>query len=174
MIFQVEGLGGVLDRIELYLVHFSGEAPSRGENLNEILPARLRNLTKAGAHRKVAIALRSVFESGVEGAELAEFAIDHEVGRTLHRRIGRGALQAAIGIFRRQDRLLVAQLIENKPVGRHFGGRVQPCQACTQTQSCGGDHVIELRRRGHVRIQLARTMDQYRITLNPLRPQHGR
>src|SRR5580765_4641867 len=137
VIFQVEGLGRVLNRIQLYLIYVSGKAPTGRENLNEVFPARLRNLTKTGAHGEVAVALRGVFECGIERAKLAELAIDREMGRTLHRRISRRALQAAVGIFRRQDRLLVSQLVENEPVGRDFGGRIQPREGWAGPQACG-------------------------------------
>ena len=88
----------------------------------------------------------------------------------LDRRIRWRPPHSAFGIVRRHHRLLVAQLIKEQPVGRHFLRRIQPGQACAHARQ--RDHVIELRGRRLVLIELARTVDQHGITLNPHRLQH--
>src|SRR5213075_515979 len=113
MIFKVKGLGSVFDRIQLYLVYVSRKAPTGREDPHEVFPSRLWNLTKAGAHREVAVALRGVFDSRIECAKVCEFACDREVCRTLDRRISGRTLQATVGIVRCQHCLFVAKLIQD-------------------------------------------------------------
>ena len=126
MIFKEKGLGSVFDRIQLYLVYVSRKTPTGREDPHEVFPSRLWNLTKASAHREVAVALRSVFDGRVEGSKVCELAVDREVCRTLHRRIGGRTLQTAVGIIRRQHCLPVAKLIEDQTVRRDLGSGIQP------------------------------------------------
>src|ERR1700722_1595214 len=108
---QVEGhmkrLACVLERIDMNIIHVTGEARTIGEHLRKFLPLRLRNSAKAGAQRPIPISLGLDFKRGIKRAELTELAVNCEVQIAINRRTSRRLAQPSFAIARRDDRLFI-------------------------------------------------------------------
>ncbi len=172
VILQMERFRRILDRVHLHVVDVSRKTPARREHLRKIAPSRLRHASETCAHWPIAIPLRCEFHRGIQRSILAELPLHHKAHECTDRRIRRRSLQPALRALGRHDGLLVAQLIKQKPVRRHFLRSIQPRELLSHPGQC--HHVIELRRRGLVFVQFARAVNQHRITLDPYHLEHRR
>src|SRR6185312_10638540 len=104
------------------------------------------------------------FNGRIQSAVFRDFAIKAIAERVFHRSGVWRFNETTVGVRSRKHRLLVTQLIENQPKRCHFSGGIKPYEVFIDAR--GGNDMVELSGRRHIRIQLALGMNEHRVALN--------
>ncbi len=160
----------ILERVDLHLVDIAGQAPLVETIFAKSSQRAWATLPKAGAHWPILIALRCQFERCIQRAVFGKFSVQQNAGKTL---LGSPRAFAADPPRRRRTRrrpACCAMGRADSPYG------VTSCVESSHVQLLSDSrqrhHVIELRRRRLIHVQLPRTVDQHRIAPNPHSFQH--
>ena len=137
------------------------------------LPLRFGDAAEDGTQHEFFIAAEGVVHVGFEFADLVDFSVDLGNLAVGHGRVGGRLLEMGRAVGGNDQRQLVAQTEGQQAEGSNFAGGIHPDFFVRRRHGQQGDHVIELRGRRHVGIELAAGVDQYRRRMQALGFEQG-